>query len=173
MIERKIKLVMLVVVTLSGLSLIIPRAGASFLSSFETKGTVRVAKWAFDSNVIETNAKNIDLSSTINPNSPYQILVPGSYGQFDIELNAIGNDLDIMATIALDNANVSKPSSLKFYVDSNYTQELNILNEPIPALSTEKIIKTIYWKWNYTSEDESYWNGSNIKINFKVSGSQS
>ncbi len=152
--------------------IIIPKTSSSYADEYNADGQIEIAKWSFDVGVGSASSNEIDLIETIADESPYHSLVPESFGQFEIIINAIDNDTIINYTISIDKNNSNLPDNLKFYTDETYQNEFAINNKEIPLSSDNEIIEKVYWKWNYTEDDESYWNGNNISLVIKVIGEQ-
>mgnify|MGYP004496614273 FL=1 len=75
-------------------------------------------------------------------------------------------------TISLDTINSQIPENMKLYTDSSYNVEFSGYTG-ITELGTNKVIRNIYWKWNYTTVDETeQWMGKDIKIALNISDEQ-
>ena len=74
-------------------------------------------------------------------------------------------------SIALDTVNSQIPENIKLYTDSTYNVEFSGYTG-ITELGTDKIVRNIYWKWNYTTIDETKWMKKNIVIVLNVIAQQ-
>ena len=90
-------------------------------------------------------------------------IAPGTSGQFQLELDGSGSDVAIDYYITIDT--IQKPVNMKFYADSEYTNEL-VINETgminiDGSIALENVntpvTETIYWNWPYetgTTQEE-------------------
>lgn len=169
--ERNIILFVLVGMILSLVGL----GGASYSlykSSPRGKTSGAIANWSFSVNGshdtfaidLATNARN-----TLNGK-----LTPGSYGSFDINLDASSTDMDVNYKITFSNLK-GKPANLNFYLDKNYVTEIDLVSTQIDGVIkyNDKMIKTVtvYWKWDYNGDD-NFDQGSVMSFNINVVGSQ-
>ena len=60
---------------------------------------------------------------------------------------------------------------MKLYTDSAYNVEFSGYTG-ITELGTDKVTRNIYWKWNYTTIDETEWMKKNIVIALNVIAQQ-
>lgn len=87
-----------------------------------------------------------------------EILHHGTYGKFEIDIDASGTETDLMYTININFEN--KPNNLKFYFDENLESEIK-LNDNIMNLrdsikhQDSGILRTnvIYWNWAFETGD--------------------
>ena len=126
--------------------------------------TAQVARWSFKlvDGVVETSDV-IDFAVTRtddNPNVSEGSLAPGTYGEFEIGIDARGTETILEYDIEL--ALVDKPGNLKLYKDSAKTDEI-LLEDNILTLNgfmsledvKEVKVEKIYWEWPYqTGETE-------------------
>ena len=95
-------------------------AGASYSlykSSPRGKSMGSIANWNFTANgSSSTFAINLATNAT---NASDGKIMPGSYGSFDIKLDATGTDTDVNCKITFENI-IGKPDNLNFYLDSDY-----------------------------------------------------
>lgn len=169
--ERNIILFVLVGMLLSLVGL----GGASYSlykSSPRGKTSGAIANWSFSVNGsrdtfaidLATNARN-----TLNGK-----LTPGSYGSFDINLDASSTDMDVNYMITFSNLK-GKPANLNFYLDKNYVTEIDLVSTKIDGVIkySDKMIKTVtvYWEWEYDGDD-NFDQGSVMSFNINVVGSQ-
>ena len=75
-------------------------------------------------------------------------------------------------SVSLDTLNSKIPENMKLYTDSAYNVEFSGYNG-ITELETNKVVRNIYWKWNYTTVDEtSKWMKKNIVIALNINAQQ-
>lgn len=169
--ERKIILFVLFGLILS----LIGVCGASYslyMSSPRGKTTGAIANWSFRVNGAR-DTFSIDLATNAR-NTLDGKLTPGSYGSFEINLDASSTDMDVNYKITFSNLK-GKPANLNFYLDENYVTEIDLVNTHIDGVIKygEKMLKTVtvYWKWNYDGDDNIA-QGSVMSFNINVVGSQ-
>ena len=140
-------------------------ATAKYQTTVGGTATASVAKWSFKVlDGIEETTDVIDFAITrtdSNTNVPNNKLAPGTHGQFEIGIDASGTETMLKYTIdvTLENA----PRNIKFYSDSEKTQELTIDNNVFTEIGYMTIdevdeikTETIYWDWPYeTGENET------------------
>ena len=115
----------------------------------------QIAKWSFKVNGEEEQFADINLADTIAfTNVEKTTIAPGTYGSFDLEIDASGSEVSLDYYIKINLT--SKPTNLKLYSDSLFQNELEVINNKI-ELEDEilladidiPVVKTIYWKWDY------------------------
>ena len=74
-------------------------------------------------------------------------------------------------SISLDTVNSQIPENIKLYTDSTYNVEFSGYTG-ITELGTDKIVRNIYWKWNYTTIDETKLMKKDIVIALNVIAQQ-
>ena len=75
-------------------------------------------------------------------------------------------------SISLDTLNSQIPENMKLYTDNTYNVEFSGYTG-ITELGTDKVIRNIYWKWNYTTVDETNkWMKNDIKIALNIIAQQ-
>jgi len=127
--------------------------------------TLRTAKWIFNVNG-KTDNISINLEDTIINNDTK--VIPGTSGKINIQIDFSGSEVASKYTISKDETSIL-PSNLKLYTDSNLTEEFNNLTSSVGLDNINEVIATnIYWKWNYTLEDESQWMNKNISLKLKI-----
>lgn len=170
--EKKIILFVLlgIILSLCGIG------GASYSlykSSPRGRTSGAIANWSFYVN----NSKDtfsIDLAKNAKNTSDGK-LAPGSYGSFDINLDASSTDVDVNYKITFSDMK-GKPTGLRFYLDENYTSEINLDETQISGIIYQgnNMVKTvtIYWKWNYNSVDDNDFQSETMSFNINIVGSQ-
>ena len=74
-------------------------------------------------------------------------------------------------SVTLDTEKSSLPENMKLYTDSEHNVELSSYTG-ITELGTNKVTRSIYWKWNYTTIDETKWMKKDIVIALNVIAQQ-
>ncbi|MBO5349919.1 MAG: hypothetical protein J6A89_08930 [Clostridia bacterium] len=133
-------------------------AWGKYQSTIKGNATAQVAKWSFklvDENTETSDVIDFALTRTDNyQNVVKEKLAPGTFGEFQIGIDARGTEtiLEYIINVNLEN----KPTNLKFYSDSEKTQEIEVQNnqfilQGFMDLEDVKEIKTItiYWDWPY------------------------
>ena len=171
--EKKVVLFVLLGIILS----LVGIGGASYSlykSSPRGRTSGAIANWNFTVN----NSKDtfsIDLAKNAN-NVNNGKLAPGSYGSFDIKLDASSTDVDVNYKITFNNLK-GKPDNLNFYLDSAYTRKIELDKDAISDVIKfgDNMVKnvTIYWKWDYNgSADDNMYQNSILSFDIVVVGSQ-
>ena len=69
-----------------------------------------------------------------------------------------------------------KPVSLKFYLDENYTTEVDLEKTQLNGIiyQGDNMVKTVtvYWKWDYDGIDDNDYQDKTMSFNINVIGSQ-
>lgn len=118
-----------------------------------------IARWNFNSKNTE---KNINLSN--------QKISPGSNGQFEIEIDATGSEIDVEYEVKVENE-TNIPRNMKFFTETkdekgnvaksgekNSFSEIAIesLKGIIPVeLENQKRIIVVHWDWPFNENDET------------------
>ena len=121
----------------------------------------------------ELSSVNLELSDTLTDNLySKNKLVPGSSGELQLEMNFSDIETATSYSISLDKLNSQIPENMKLYTDSSYNVEFSGYTG-ITELGTDKVTRKIYWKWNYTTVDETNkWMKNDIKIVLNVIAQQ-
>lgn len=101
---------------------------------------------------------------------PHHKIQPGSSGYFNIIIDSTDFISDINYNLEFTNVN-NKPTNLYFIVDNKKINNLNELSnlKGIVKKRNKKIIKKIYWNWDYQSNEYMNDNSFNGKtINFEI-----
>ena len=129
---------------------------ARYRSTVGNNVVAQIAKWSFKVNNEEEQFADINLADTISFEHVVNTKVaPGTYGSFDLDIDGRGSEVSLDYYISMVVA--QKPTNLKFYTDSNYTQEIEISagnkmfleGDLLLTEASMQEIKTIYWKWDY------------------------
>ncbi len=146
---------------------------ARYLNRSDSNYNVKVATWNFKVNGSDNSNLTISLDDTLDKNNLYNTnkVVPGSYGVIPINIDCNGSKVSIVYSIKLNNSNL--PSNLKFYTDSSYTTLFDGFDGEINYDGEQILNKNIYWKWTYTTEDETgIWSDADLNANFIIDAKQ-
>ncbi len=132
-----------------------------------------VATWSFKISD-STSTYNIDLADTITQND-YSMtkVVPGTCGIIQFSIDFRNTKVDTKYNITIDSNNSNLPPNLKLYTDSNYVFEFSSYSGNVTLNNiSSTLVKRIYWKWNYTQQDESSWANQQISLSLKAEAEQ-
>lgn len=128
---------------------------AKYTSTVNASGTVTVAKWAFasDNNI---STINVNLDQTYHATSLVNgRIAPGTSGSFAIALKNTNSEVAANFDVILGTM-TDKPTNLKFYKDSSYTQELvlgdatdGVISGQLAAGDSTGLTVNVYWRWLY------------------------
>ena len=159
-------------------------AWAKYTSAINGTATAQVAKWSFKlvDGVTETTDV-IDFAVTRTDGYEHVVeglLAPGTFGEFEIGIDARGTETILEYTIDIELEN--KPTNLKFYSDEAKTQEILVENgkltvEGFMDLEDVKEIRyvTLYWNWPYESgsdETDTSEAGQTMEMKISVTGTE-
>lgn len=169
--ERSVILIVFIGMALS----LIGVGGASYSlykSSPRGKATGAVANWSFS---VNGSKDTFSINLATNARNTYDgKLAPGSYGAFDIKLDASSTDVDVNYLITFSNMK-GKPASLNFYLDDKYANPIDLVNTKIDGVikQSDNMVKTVtvYWKWDYNGNDNIS-QSSILSFSINVVGSQ-
>jgi len=116
-----------------------------------------------EANAEETESFNVVLQRSETEN----FIMPDDSGVFNLNINSTGSSGDVAATITISRINL--PESLKFYVDSNHTEEITTKTYIIPKSSTMTKTVPIYWFWDGSVNDADDTNFMDKTISANVS----
>lgn len=121
----------------------------------------------------ELSNVSFDLSNTITANLfSKNKIVPGSTGVLQLEMDFSDIETATRYVISIDTQNSQMPDNMKLYIDDSYNVEFSRYTG-ITELGEEKVTRNIYWKWNYTTIDETGdWMKQNIKIALDILAEQ-
>ena len=98
-------------------------------------------------------------------------IVPGTTGIIPINIDCTNSKVALDYIIELNKESV--PSNLKFYTDDTYTTEYTTINSFVGLNDNKVIDHNIYWKWEFTEDDETTeWSNKNIIVSVNVTASQ-
>lgn len=139
---------------------------------FETN--IGIASWKFKVNG-ENELVNINLRDTIISNEySKKDLVPGSEGVFELQFDFDGMEVSTDYSIEISETSLY-PTNLHLYFDSEHKREFTKL-EPLEDYFDLKDEKTkthkIYWKWNFSDDNENEWMNKEILFDFSININQ-
>ena len=153
-------LFMLLVIFLISVILCISSFGiatwARYRSVIGSNVEAQIAKWSFKVNGEEEQFADIDLADTIDfTHVTTDKIAPGTYGSFDLDIDGRGSEVSL--DYYIDMVVAQKPTNMKFYLDSNYSQPIEIAvgnkmfleGDLLLSENPMQEIRTIYWKWDY------------------------
>ncbi len=136
------------------------------------KAKINTSKFSFKI-TDELSDVTFDLSKTITTNLfSKNKIVPGSSGVLQLEMDFSDIETATKYAISLDTSNSQIPENMKLYIDDSYNVEFSSYTG-ITELGEEKVTRNIYWKWKYTTIDETNdWMKQNIKIALNILAEQ-
>ena len=190
--KSKNKVILILAIILIMLVIIGLVADARYQTMLSGTGSASIANWSFKlvdadpqtTDVIELAVTRTDGSDKVVEGK----MAPGTYGEFEIGIDARGTEtvLEYTIDISLENA----PRNLMFYTDETRTQVLEIANgtvtktgymtlEEVNEIRTEKI----YWEWPYETgetdsdiitndEEDTQDAGKDVTMQITVTGTQ-
>lgn len=153
---------------------------SNYISTTTSETQIKASKFSFKVGTTSGDEEiTIDLEDTII-NEEEGKVIPGSEGKIDLEIDFSDMEVATDYTITVDTDNTTIPSNLKLYTDSKYTTEFNSFSGTAKLDDATKTqTKTIYWKWNFTTEDETKntttttdWMGEDIILTLKINVEQ-
>ena len=124
-------------------------------------------------NTISSNNQTITLSDTITNNSN---LAPGAEGYFKVDIDFSDVGTDSYYKLSYDRTGI--PNNVKFYVDEDYTTELDFLEGVTYKDYGDQIAEHyVYWKWIVdnsadSNANDSLYMGQEIDVEFTAYISQ-
>lgn len=174
--QRKLDILMVLILTLSFITLLagdVVETNSKYISSANSKTDIKIATWEFKLNNATTNTINVNLNQTIDKDNLYSTtsVIPGTTGMIPINIDCTNSKVALDYEVILNVESV--PSNLKFYTDKTYTTEYTNINAFIGLNDTKTKTHNIYWKWDFTQDDEtSNWANKNIIVTVQVNASQ-
>lgn len=133
---------------------------------------IDVAKFYFQ---VENENQQIELNlnDTLTANAySNDVIVPGTSGTITLNLDFSNIDVATNYRVSLDTENTKIPENLKLYIDQANTIEFSGYTG-ITEIDSTTITRNIYWKWNYTSTDETQeWMAKEIKVSLDITAEQ-
>lgn len=145
---------------------------SKYTSTISSETQVKASLFSFKVGEKENDNVTISLEDTVTNNADKKV-IPGSEGKIDLEIDFSDMEVTTDYTITVDLANTKMPSNIKLYTSSSYDVEFSGYTNTANLRDTEKKILTIYWKWNYTEEDETEgWMNEDIQLVLKINVEQ-
>ena len=173
--QRKLDILMIIMLILSFITLLagdVVETNSKYISSGLSETNLKIATWEFKLN--GTNASSIDiaLTDTLTENKYSKTnVIPGTTGMIPINIDCTNSKVALDYTVTLNT--VSIPENLKFYTDETYTTEYTPINSFIGLNDTKTKTHHVYWKWEFTSNEESTnWEGKELVVTINVAASQ-
>lgn len=143
-----------------------------YLITASSEAQINTSKFSFKVTDQMSNVE-LDLKNTILSNlySDSEI-VPGSNGKLELEMDFSDIETATKYNVTLNKEKSKLPSNIKLYADSSYTVEFSGYSG-ITDVETQKVTRYVYWKWNYTTNDETEeWMGKDISIVLNITAEQ-
>lgn len=152
---------------------------ARYQTIVEGKGNATIANWSFKlidndtstTDIIELAVTRTDLNTKVVENK----IAPGTYGEFEIGIDARGTETVVEYTIELELANI--PKNLKFYIDEERTKGFEVVDNKIKKIGymtleevNEIRIEKIYWEWPYETGEDILEIEENDKVDTEYAG---
>ncbi|HIR48623.1 MAG TPA: hypothetical protein IAB35_01430 [Candidatus Faecimonas gallistercoris] len=152
---------------------IIPVTYSSYYTESSSNPNFKVAPWKYRINASNDQEIIINLADTITENKySMTTVVPGTRGAIPLEIDFSEAKVASDYVISLDTNVYHLPSNLKLYEDSDLTKEFQSISGSV-LLDEEVVTRYIYWKWEYTTEDETEsWANEELQIAFRIDLSQ-
>jgi hypothetical protein len=146
-------LVLLVAVAVT--ALFVASTYAKYVGKVEGEGTATVAKWNFETDNTSANFV-VDWTESYDATTLKDgKIAPGTSGSFDFELKNT-SDTGVDFTVSFGTVS-GLPKNLKFYKDSNHTQEITLgttnITGQLTTNQTEAFKVPVYWAWEYYTSD--------------------
>ena len=168
-------------------------AYARYVTSIGGQTEAQIAKWSFK--VVDGDANTINVldfpitRTDSNTEVDINTIAPGTYGMFEIDVDARGTETILNYGISIEFTN--KPQNMKFYADENMTNEIQLDNNgrlvlsKFLSLDDVKNIQSniIYWNWpletgttqaeiDYNDGLDSQFIGKTLTMAITVTGTQ-
>lgn len=185
-----------VIIVVVGFIIIGQIAFARFRTVNSGNVVAEIAKWDFkvvDGNPVTVNELDFPVTRTDNNNQVSSgTIAPGTYGQFEIDIDARGTETALNYEIKIDF--IHKPVNLKFYSDSAKQNEITltngrlVLNKSLSVSDVNNIQPNIiYWSWPFQTgvvdqqtgiatgdvQDTLDMNNGTMQMDITVTGTQS
>lgn len=139
---------------------------SKYITTVSSETQIKASKFSFKVGQTAENVE-IDLKGTVTNGKE---IIPGSEGKIELEIDFSEMEVATNYTITVDTANI--PENIKLYTDSSFDSEFSNYSDTT-ELDTTTVTKTLYWKWNFTEQDEtSDWMGKDIKLVLKINVEQ-
>ena len=152
--KNNAKIILIIVLFVIGISILSFSSYSFFKKSASGDADVSTAKFQILLNDSSSVSQSINLQDTITANSySNDLVVPGTNGAFDLELDFSNVDVSVSYIINFDTTNI--PTNLKLYSDNAYQNEITSINDSYTVGGSQTKTHTIYWKWVYLTDDAS------------------
>ena len=101
-----------------------------------------------EKNAVENETFSVSLNRSVE--EPY--VMPDDKGVFNINIDSTGSTSDVDVTVSISRINL--PDNLKFYLDSNYKDELTVRTYMIKKSNNMTKTVPVYWYWDGSKDDE-------------------
>ena len=163
--KKRMSILAVLVLAVTATAYFVSGTYAKYTSNADVSGSAQVAKW---------NVTFTDGSNTITDGATFSLgrtadtgvsgdtkIAPGTTGSFTFGVNAADTEVAFVYGISFTVEN--KPTYLKFYSDSEMTQEITATsgvytvtaNTNVAATDTVAETKTVYWKWVFEDETDA------------------
>ena len=156
--NKVLKAIIILVLIVTSIALV-GYAYARYITSQSGDAEAQVAKWSFK--VVDGDASTIDVldfpitRTDNNQEVDRNTIAPGTYGKFEIDIDARGTETILTYEIKIGFTN--KPVNLKFYSDEAMTNEITLDNNGRLVLSEFLSLtdvnyiqpNIIYWSWPF------------------------
>ena len=170
--------VLVLSITLISVGFVVPsieKAYAAYMTTTTATTEMQVAKWSLKVNSESQESILIELKDTIIDNNYNTTkVIPGTKGKIEIQIDFSDTEVATTYEIVPNTSTNVIPSNLKLYTDENMTTELTSItgNVELADINTP-IVKEIYWRWNFTEEDETEdWSNQDIVLELLLNTSQ-
>ncbi len=168
--HRRYRIFLLIIILILSFSVIIvSNSYARYVTNSSSNPNIKVAPWKYKVNASSASIVSIDLSDTIIENNySMTTVIPGTKGKIALELDFTDSKVASDYIIRLDTSNLVLPSNLKLYTDPSMTMEFSEITGSV-LLSQQKVTEYIYWKWEYTQEDETNeWTNKDLRLDLDI-----
>jgi len=94
-------------------------------------------------------------------------IMPDDSGVFNLNIDSTGSTTDVAINVSISRTNL--PNNLKFYLDSNHTQELTTYGTVIKKADTMTKTVPVYWFWDGSVDDTNDSDFINQEISANIS----
>ena len=166
---------LVILILLFGITLTnINKSNSRYVSGASGSKSSKIATWKININGELSSSLQMNLEDTITYNNySDEKIIPGSEGIIPITIDTTDTKVAVNYKITLDAENTTIPSNLKLYTDESLSTEFSsITNNILPSQNGIHTIN-IYWKWLYTTEDESdTWQNETMKVTLNIVAKQ-
>ena len=173
--QRKLDILMIIMLILSFVTLLagdVVETNSKYISSGLSEANLKIATWEFKLNGTNDSSIDIALSDTLTENQySTTSVIPGTNGAIPLDIDCTNSKVALDYTIELNTVTI--PTNLKFYTDETYTTEYSPISAFVGINDTKTINHNVYWKWDFTEEDETTdWENTNLIVTIIVNAEQ-